>query len=138
MPVETQVPPFGIEVFYEGFFLFSPPGLDLFFSVDGFADIRVLLKVHQAIEPVLASEAWDQFVLVLIIATLDIIRDPNVQGSRASCHDVDPIALHRTIQSNRFALIPRRLRWRCGSLGMTNCQHVLNHRAGDVRPQRLI
>jgi hypothetical protein len=41
VPVEAQVPPLGIEGFDEGHLLFPPPTLDLFFSMDCVADIRV-------------------------------------------------------------------------------------------------
>ena len=66
----------------------------MFFSLDGLADFRMLLKVHQPIEPILAGKAWDQLIPVLVVATLKIIRNPDVQNPRTSGHYVDPVAFH--------------------------------------------
>jgi hypothetical protein len=66
----------------------------LLLSLDGDADIRVLLEVDQSIEPVFAGEACDQLVLVLVIPPLEVIADADVQDPSATGHDVNPIALH--------------------------------------------
>jgi hypothetical protein len=73
VPVEAQVPPFGIERFEEGHLLFPPPTFDLFFSMDCVADIRLLFEIHQPIEPVLAGKAWNRLILVFVNAPLYVI-----------------------------------------------------------------
>ena len=54
----------------------------------------MLLEVAQAIEAVLAGKTWNQLVLVLVIAALDVIGDPNLQGPGTPAHHIDPVVLH--------------------------------------------
>jgi hypothetical protein len=59
VPFETQVPPFGVERPDQGQLLFAPPGFGLFFSVDGVADVLVVLEVDQPIKVVLTRKTLD-------------------------------------------------------------------------------
>jgi hypothetical protein len=78
LPVETQVPPAGIERFEQRHLHFTPPRFDLFFTLSGVVNSSMLLEVDQAIQTVLAEKTWDKLVPVLVRAPLNVIDDSKV------------------------------------------------------------
>ncbi len=63
-------------------------------SLDRGADVCVFLEIDQTIEPVLAGEAGEPLILVLVGSALEVIGHADLQSPRAPGHDVDPVAVH--------------------------------------------
>ena len=57
-------------------------------------DVGELLEVHETRDPVAARKSGDEMAFVFIHATLDVVRNPCVQHSGATRHDVHIVNAH--------------------------------------------
>ena len=93
-PLVTQILPGWVGGFDEGDLFAAEPAFDLFFSGDGVACIVEGLEVYQAGDVVFLGETGDEFVFVLVDATLKLAGDAGVEGTGGAAHDVDEVLFH--------------------------------------------
>src|SRR5213594_1653902 len=87
------------------------PALDLFFARNGVANVREPLEIDQPDDFVLAREAGDEALLVLIDPPDEVVGDASVQYTRATGHDVHAVGAHGTKvwdPALAASIIPRR------------------------------
>lgn len=93
VPLIAEISPLRINRFDQLGFLFASPTFNFLLSRQRGLNITRFFEVHKHRAVVASRETWGQFVLVLVHAPLDIIRNARVKRSRGLGHDVNIIAI---------------------------------------------
>jgi hypothetical protein len=108
----VQVLPIRIELLDRTNFPSAIPALNLFFARDRVANVVVLFEPHEPMHTVTFGESWNEIVLVLINASVEIARDSRVESAVAlACEDVYP-ALQVRSMAMRLLVHLRGESWR--------------------------
>jgi len=93
VPLRTEIGPLRVDRFNQLGFLFTSPTFNFLLSSQRGLNITRFFEVHKQRDVVASRETWGQFVLVLVHAPLNIIRNARVKRSRGVGHDVNVIAI---------------------------------------------
>ena len=74
--------------------LCARPTLDPFLGFDCLLRRWKDIVIDQQVDVVFRGKAWNQFLLVLPRAAIQVVRHPHVKDSRPACEDVDVELTH--------------------------------------------
>jgi hypothetical protein len=88
-PVRAEILQARVDRFDQGNFSLSRPALELLLPRDCLVGMVEFFNVDEAVNPVLAGEAWQQPVLMLVHPAGNIVGHPDVKFAGTTCHYID-------------------------------------------------
>jgi len=95
-PLQTQIPPSGIDGNDQRNLLNSQPALDFFLAFNCTVYILEALEVNETVDLVLCGKPRSTSHLVLAHTSNEAIRDAGIERLRPICDDVNEVRLRRT------------------------------------------